>query len=44
MCEPTGDNGDLAGEIRYVVHTPGGMGWEGLLYEGEETTHVVVGT
>jgi hypothetical protein len=44
MCEPTGDDSDLASEIRYVVHTPGGMGWEGLLREGEDKTHAVVGT
>jgi hypothetical protein len=37
--EPTGDDGDLAGEIRYVIRPPGGVGREGLLCNGEDTTH-----
>jgi len=40
MYELTSDDGDLAGEIRYVTHRPGGVGREGLLCDREETAHV----
>jgi hypothetical protein len=42
IYELTCDDGDLASEIRYVIHPPGGAGREGLLCEGEENTHCVV--
>jgi hypothetical protein len=39
MCERTGDDGNLAGEIRYVIHPPGGVWREGLLCDREEAAH-----